>query len=464
MSRGRTTTDYLVIGSGAMGMAFTDALVANSDARVVLVDRRHAPGGHWNDAYDFCRLHQPSAFYGVDSLPLGSDTVDTRGLNAGGYERATAPEIRGYYQRVLDERLLPSGRVEYLPMSEHAGGGRIVSRITGDDVEVSVGRALVDAAPFPFEIPATTPPSFTVAPDARWAPVGALPRLQEPAERYVIIGAGKTAMDAIIWLLEQGTDPDAITWIKSREAWLTNREFFQPRERAWTFIENASRYAEAGALASSVEEFLRHLHEHRILLRVDEDATPTMAKLPTINDAELAELRRVRHVVRMGHVRAISRNEIVLDGGTVPTSPGSLHVHCAASGTPRYPTRPVFAEGGITLQILRWNMPCLSAAVTGFVEARGGDLDQKNRPCRPHSLPDEPAHVPEMALHSMRSDYRWSKDPEVEAYVDGTRLNPARGWREQLGEPAAQLALQRFVEHAATAVGNLERLTATAED
>ncbi len=43
-------TDYLVIGAGAAGMAFTDALIADYGADVVMVDRRHAPGGHWNDA------------------------------------------------------------------------------------------------------------------------------------------------------------------------------------------------------------------------------------------------------------------------------------------------------------------------------------------------------------------------------------------------------------------------------
>jgi hypothetical protein len=64
-------TDYLVVGCGAAGMAFTDALIEASDAQVVMVDRRHAPGGHWNDAYPFVRLHQPSAYDGVNSLPLG---------------------------------------------------------------------------------------------------------------------------------------------------------------------------------------------------------------------------------------------------------------------------------------------------------------------------------------------------------------------------------------------------------
>jgi hypothetical protein len=55
-------TDYLVVGCGTGGMAFTDTLIAHSQARVVMVDRRERPGGHWNDAYPFVRLHQPSIF------------------------------------------------------------------------------------------------------------------------------------------------------------------------------------------------------------------------------------------------------------------------------------------------------------------------------------------------------------------------------------------------------------------
>ena len=92
-------TDYLVVGSGALGMAFVDSLLEHSDADVVMVDRRHCPGGHWLDAYPFVRLHQPSAFYGVNSSRLGSDTIDQVGWNHGLYELATAGEICAYYER-----------------------------------------------------------------------------------------------------------------------------------------------------------------------------------------------------------------------------------------------------------------------------------------------------------------------------------------------------------------------------
>lgn len=69
-------TDYLVVGAGAAGMAFTDSLVGASRADVIMVDRRHAPGGHWLEAYPFVRLHQPAAFYGVNSRTLGPNTID----------------------------------------------------------------------------------------------------------------------------------------------------------------------------------------------------------------------------------------------------------------------------------------------------------------------------------------------------------------------------------------------------
>ena len=51
----------------------------------------------------FVRLHQPSAFYGVASRVLGTDSIDETGPNAGFYERATAAEICDYFDKVLDE-------------------------------------------------------------------------------------------------------------------------------------------------------------------------------------------------------------------------------------------------------------------------------------------------------------------------------------------------------------------------
>ena len=80
-------TDYLVVGAGAMGMAFVDSLIDHADVHVTLVDRRFAAGGHWQDAYPFVQLHQASLFYGVASTVLGTGAVQQQGPETGLQDR-----------------------------------------------------------------------------------------------------------------------------------------------------------------------------------------------------------------------------------------------------------------------------------------------------------------------------------------------------------------------------------------
>jgi glycine/D-amino acid oxidase-like deaminating enzyme len=152
-------TDYLVVGAGAMGIAFTDALVAETNARVVLVDRGHAPGGHWRSAYPFVRLHQPSAYYGVNSRALGSDTIDRVGWNEGLYELASVGEVCAYFDQVMQQDLLPSGQVSYFPMAEYLGDGRFHT-LAGGDYVVDVRRRIVDATYLKTVVPSMRPPPY----------------------------------------------------------------------------------------------------------------------------------------------------------------------------------------------------------------------------------------------------------------------------------------------------------------
>src|SRR5215470_18036938 len=106
-----------------MGMAFTDALIDHSDARVTLVDHRHAAGGHWLDAYPFVQLHQASVFYGVASTVLGNGALQPDGPEAGLQERARQSEIQAYYDDILYRRFVGSGRVTHLGGREYHAGG-----------------------------------------------------------------------------------------------------------------------------------------------------------------------------------------------------------------------------------------------------------------------------------------------------------------------------------------------------
>src|SRR5246127_5037337 len=168
--------DYLVVGAGGMGMAVIDTLLLGAGARGALVDRNHQPGGHWTMAYPFVRLHQPSAFYGVNSLRLGSDTIDQVGWNEGLYELATAGEVCAYYDHVMRQQFLPTGRVSYFPMSEYRGDGRFTT-LAGTDYTVNVARRLVDATYMRVMVPSMRPPVYQVAPGIECVPPNDLPLL-----------------------------------------------------------------------------------------------------------------------------------------------------------------------------------------------------------------------------------------------------------------------------------------------
>ena len=217
--------DYLVVGAGAMGLAFIDTLVGESDATVVVVDRNDQPGGHWTTAYPFVRLHQPSAYYGVNSRDLGSDSIDHSGFNAGYYELASGAEVCAYFDAVMQQQLLPTGRVTYLPMSEYLGDGR-VRTLGGEDVEVIARRMVTTHVE--IIVPSMRRPSYAVAEGVECVPPNELPRIREARDRYVIVGAGKTAMDACLWLLRHGIAPQRLTWIKPRDSWILDRAAVQP--------------------------------------------------------------------------------------------------------------------------------------------------------------------------------------------------------------------------------------------
>ena len=217
--------DYLVIGAGAAGMAFTDSLVTDSDATVAIVDRRHRPGGHWNDAYPFVRLHQPSAFYGVNSLPLGSGAIDEVGLNRGLGELASGHEVLSHFDQAMQQRFLPSGRVEFLAMTEYADG--IATCLLSGERRTVSERVTVDASYSAVQVPSRRPPSYTVESDVACVPLNDLPEVAPGYESFTVIGAGKTGMDACIWLLLNGAPPERIRWVVPRDAWLLDRACFQ---------------------------------------------------------------------------------------------------------------------------------------------------------------------------------------------------------------------------------------------
>lgn len=460
----RIETDYLVVGAGAAGLAFTDSLIAEVDTEVVMVDRRHRPGGHWRSAYPFVRLHQPSPFYGVNSRPLGQDRIDATGPNAGFYERATAVEIVDYFDRVLDEHLLPSGRVRFLGMTDHRGGEgtthRLVSPLSGETTDVVVRRRVVDATYSESSVPSTHTPGFGVDEGAQLIPVNGLVDRRDTASGYTVIGAGKTAMDAVCWLLDTGVDPEAIRWVRPRDAWAMDRAYQQPLRQLPMLMEGLARNLEAAAAADSVADLFSRLEAAGQLVRIDPSVEPTMFRAAILSQTELDSLRRVERVVRLGRVRHIGVDSIHLDGGQIPTDAGQVHVDCTADGLRVRPARPIFEPGRITLQQVRSWQPTFNAALIGFVEAVGADDTARNALCPPNPYPDAATDWISAVRIGTDAELGFLADPQVSAWMGRSRLNAARGTIEHRDDPMMQSALARFATHAGTAGANLQRLAA----
>jgi hypothetical protein len=455
------TTDYLVVGAGATGLAFADALVAEADVEVTVIDRRDAPGGHWVDAYPFVRLHTPSAYYGVNSLALGTDRVDRVGENAGYYERASGGEVFGYFAEAAD-RLAATDRIRLLTGHEHLGanadGEQVRDLRTGELHDVAVRRKVVDARYLEGSIPATHTPSFEVAPGARLVPVNELPAAAESGCSYAVLGSGKTAADACTWLLDNDVEPDRISWIRPRDAWFYDRRHFQPLAQVGTMMEGFSFDAEAAATAANVGELFERLEASGRLVRIDPGCPASMFRGTMLSAGELAALRQIEDVVRLGRVRRIEVDRIALERGETQTGPDVLHVDCTALGLSNGPAMPIFQPGRIVLQQIRQLSPCFNAALVGFLEGHRNDDVELNRLCPPHPYPSRMEDWPRMVSRTWRTEGLWMSEPDVLAWVAASRLNVVRALPEHAAEPSVQVAVKRYVTHLDAAIERLDEL------
>jgi hypothetical protein len=425
-----------------------------------MVDRRHRPGGHWLDAYPFVQLHQPSRYYGVDSTPLGHDRLEPADGDLEFLERASGSEICGYYDELMRHRFLGSGRIRFFPMCDYRGDRRFRSLVTGRETEVTVRRSVVDATYMASRVPATEPPPFEVAPGARCVPVGDLARLESPAGGYVIVGGGKTALDAICWLLDQGTDPETVTWIRPQDTWVLNRAYYQPG-RAKTF-EGVVLLLEAMVASDTVDDVFLLLERAEEMLRIDQTVTPTMCKGGTVSVLELEQLRRIDDVVRLGHVLRIEADEIVLERGSVETSPDRLHVHCAAPGLSDNPPRQIFTDDTITLQLVTRLGLTLSGALQGFLESTGRTTDEKNALCHPAVMPHTPFDYLRVILAGIRTELAWMEAADLAAWLDGSRLNLLHGLGEHDDAETVSELQGRFFAALKPAFEKLDRFAAKA--
>ncbi|MEL6663750.1 MAG: NAD(P)-binding protein [Pseudomonadota bacterium] len=423
---GDLRTDYLIIGAGAAGLAFADELLSRTDDHMTIVDTRPAPGGHWNDAYGFVRLHQPSAFYGVGSRELGSREIETQGSNAGFMSLATGAEVTNYFHAVMNERLLPSGRVTFLPSHMASLNGNVEDLATGETRQVEVRKKTVNAAYMTNSVPKTHTRKFTVAEGVTCVPPNDLPNLMADRDHFTVLGAGKTGMDTCVWLLENGVEASQIRWIVPRDSWLWNRATTQPID-AFFEVVYGSFLARQQAIAAALDplDLARRFEACGMWMRLDPDVEPSVYRGATVSEREVELLRQITDKVRLGRVRHIAEAEIELEKGTCPARPGSLYIDCTAKPfeAGAAPAIPVFNGGQITLQMIRYPQITFSAAMIAYLEANFETDSDKNRFAAPIEIDETMDGFVRGLIPDFANRMNANSDPGLRKWVLESRLD-----------------------------------------
>lgn len=465
-------TDYLIVGAGAVGMAFADTLLAeDKDATVTFVDRHARPGGHWNDAYSFVRLHQPSAFYGIESLELGTGRIDEAGPNKGYYELAGLSELQAYFETAMRDRFLPTGRVQHFPMTDYLGDGRMRGILSGEERAVTVRRKIVDSTFYDTSVPATHTPQFRAAEGVDLTIPGKLQDLWMQRDaispHFTVLGGGKTAMDTVVWLLDAGVKPANIAWVRPRESWMTNRHFTQP---GLQFLGGAAAFQrglfEIGATAETADDLFLWLEERGYMLRIDRDVLPTKFFFATVSSGEVERMREVEDVIAIGRIERIDHGTLQGKDGSARVPQESLFIDCTASAVRPRAVRPQFEDGLITLQPLMAPLVTLSASVTAWLEANMDSDAERNALGTPVYMDGRPESYPVALLGNAMNRAAWARHPELSKWLSRSRLDPmARTIAEAREKDPALLApFAEIGKEAMAAIPNLARLAKMAHE
>ena len=405
-------------------MAFVDTLLDEMpEVDIVMVDRFAKAGGHWNSAYPFVTLHQPSAFYGVNSRELSQGLRDETGLNKGLGDLATGAEILSYYEDVMSQKFLVSGRVRFFPMSTYKGDGVFENRLTGQTTQVTA-RKIVDCTHLNTTVPSTHTPNFSVDEAVRFIPLNNLPSVTDAPRGFTIVGGGKTGIDAILWLLENHVPAQNIRWIKSRDAWLINRKNTQPFPEFFEdTLGNQANMFEAIAEATSKSDMFDRLEACGYFLRLDKTVRPTMFHGATVSELELDALRRVKDVVRKGRVASIDADNITFVGGRTEATLGHVIVDCSASAIKDNVIKPVFQNNLITPQTVRAYQPVFSASVIAWIEANIEGEATKNGLSGVVPLPDDLDTFIRMTAANLMNQALWSQNKPLRHWMREQRLD-----------------------------------------
>ncbi|SEB45312.1 Pyridine nucleotide-disulphide oxidoreductase [Tenacibaculum sp. MAR_2009_124] len=359
-------TDYLIIGAGAMGLAFADEMhTQNPHATITIIDRRPQVGGHWNNAYPYVMLHQPAAYYGVNSSVLGNGSTDL----------SSKTEILTYFNKTI-EKLENSGKVTFLGKHNYLGNGKVENMDNLDEVlHFNIRKKIVNASYMKVEVPSTTKPKYLVDEGVPFKPLNDLVEEYKKWKNFYIIGNGKTGIDAVLYLIGRGIKTDNIHWITPSDAWYFNRDIAQVGCVSGEILTHVSKLTKA----QRPDDIFLEMEKSGGIMRIDTSSLPTNWRCATVSTDELTKLRSVTNIIQKGYVNRITSKELILQEETITYKEDSIFIDCTANGLAKLKKEPVFSGNLITLQPILFCQQVFSAAAIARLELVNISEKTKNK-------------------------------------------------------------------------------------
>lgn len=381
-----------------MGMAFLEEMIKNSDTKeAIIVDKRSGVGGHWRDSYDFVTLQCNAPVYGLNSSELAPD----------GPELPSKYQILEHFERGL-ERLEKTGRVKFIGqvkyVGENADGSYKLEStlVDGLEYDVMVKDKLVDATRTENHVPATTPPKYKIAEGMTVIPVNGLAKLPAgPWSEYYVVGAGKTGMDATLYLLKRQVPAEKIHMILPNDCWFLDRETLNV---PGNFTGKLTKVFNDDSL-TDVTSHMHALESEGLISRFSSEIEPTRFRGAVVAKAEVERMRSV-NIVRTGRIESIEKDKIVfVNGETRPVSASTLFIDCSSLSTLFDKAKPIFEKKQINLQYTTMPPnPGMAASTIAALDLKYPDEpDKKNEIFPVLNVPQTSAELCKALLVDMKA-------------------------------------------------------------
>jgi hypothetical protein len=225
------------------------------------------------------------------------------------------------------------------------------------------------------QVPFTNPPEYGISEDVNLVPLNKLVEIKTPYKRYVVIGAGKTGLDALLFLLDNNVSPEKIAWVVSNDCWYINRDLFgmNGKEDHKNFIGKFPMINGALLASKDINDAYKKSEEIGMFMRLDKNIWPTKMRAATVSRKEMEKISTVENIIRHGRIDRSESDKIIFQqGDTIPTDNETLHIDCsAAPWSKSAPVKKKIFDGNrIHLQAIQLPQPCTSAAMIGALELK----------------------------------------------------------------------------------------------